>query len=213
MQTNSGFEILNRFFHLTADWFFDSSFQVKTRGEVPVRELKIPLELRNYARKYQATPYLILFKALKSIPLAAKEVVLVDLGCGKGRTLVAAGKLGFQKAIGVDISLPLLEQCQTNLEGLDSEIQTQFHLVRMDAARFQPPQDANVYFFFNPFTEEILYPIVRRILNQKKKQYFVVVNPIRKAVFSNCGLTPFAIETSWNPQFVVYLYETRDEAP
>lgn len=96
-----------------------------------------------------------------SLPPA--EVVLVDYGAGKGRVLAAAAAHPFRKVIGVEISESLTGIARQNLESMKHRRAAHTEVQCCDAASFRVPDDANVFFFFNPFIGATLSEVIRRI--------------------------------------------------
>ena len=113
---------------------------------------------------------------------------LVDYGCGKGKVLLEAIRAGGKQVTGVDINVSLLEESALNLQMRYPDFKGA-HLVRQDAVDFNPPKDANVFFFFNPFTEHVMTEVFLNIwhsYNQYPRQIFIVyVTPIHRYIFSD----------------------------
>ena len=67
-----------------------------------------------------------------------------------------------------------------------------------DATKYQIPSDAQVFYFFNPFGEDVLQEVIDNIkLNVKanpRKVYCLYLNPKYKAVFEKNGFEVFYIE-------------------
>lgn len=83
------------------------------------------------------------------------EFTFVDLGSGKGRTLLMASDYPFRRILGVEL-LPSLHQiAQENLSRYKSDSQRCFHLesVCADATAFALPAEPLVLYLFNPFLE------------------------------------------------------------
>src|SRR5579862_7191718 len=83
------------------------------------------------------------------------EFTFVDLGSGKGRTLLMASDYPFRRILGVEL-LPSLHQiAQENLSRYKSDSQRCFHLesVCADATAFALPTEPLVLYLFNPFLE------------------------------------------------------------
>jgi SAM-dependent methyltransferase len=112
---------------------------------------------------YSALEYEYLLWALPAIPFPAVEVVFVDYGAGKGRALAAAAAHPFRKVIGVEISEELVEIARDNLGRMKRRRAGRVEIHHSDAAAFAVPDDANVFFFFNPFGGATLARVVERI--------------------------------------------------
>jgi SAM-dependent methyltransferase len=83
------------------------------------------------------------------------DFVFIDLGSGKGRTLLMASAYPFRRIVGVEL-LPALHQiAEENLRNYRSESQQCFALesICADAAEFPFPAEPTVLYLFNPFPE------------------------------------------------------------
>jgi SAM-dependent methyltransferase len=134
------------------------------------------------------------------------EFTFVDLGSGKGRTLLMASDYPFRRIIGVEL-LPALHQiAQENLRQYKSDTQRCFALesICADAADFPLPEDPLVVYLFNPFPEAVLRQAVanlgRSVRAHPRAVYVLYHNPLlghvleESAVLRNLGGTDqFAI--------------------
>lgn len=94
-----------------------------------------------------------------------RDFTFIDLGSGKGRTLLMASDYPFRRIIGVEL-LPSLHQiAQENLRQYKSESQKCFALesICADATAFLLPADPLVIFLFNPFPESGMRQVVANL--------------------------------------------------
>jgi SAM-dependent methyltransferase len=112
---------------------------------------------------YSALEYPHILWALQAIPFPPADVVFVDYGAGKGRALAAAATHPFQKVIGVEISETLACTARRNLASMKHKRAAHVEFHCCDAASFPVPDDANVFFFFNPFIGATLREVIHRI--------------------------------------------------
>ena len=112
-------------------------------------------------RSYEPTPYAVLEKLARSGRIT-KESVLVDYGCGKGRVSLFLGFMCGCRGIGVDFSPAMCEAARENR--LRAAVKADVSFVCEAAERFDVPQDADRFYFFNPFSAETLRPVLARIL-------------------------------------------------
>jgi SAM-dependent methyltransferase len=94
-----------------------------------------------------------------------RDFAFVDLGSGKGRTLLMASDYPFRRIIGVEL-LPSLHQiAQENLRQYKSESQKCFALESIcgDATDFPLPGEPLVVFLFNPFGESGMRRVVMNL--------------------------------------------------
>ncbi len=125
---------------------------------------------------YEPTPYSVL-ERLAGRGLTSSASTLVDYGCGKGRvSFFLSAKTGC-RSIGVERDADTLRQALQNLESFSESfsesLSTSFSaasadpritLIRMPAEKYAVPEEADIFYFFNPFSEEILRAVIRRIL-------------------------------------------------
>lgn len=97
--------------------------------------------------------------------LDLRAFTFIDLGSGKGRTLLMASDYPFRRIIGVEL-LPSLHQiAQENLRQYKSQSQKSFALesICADATAFPLPADPLVIFLFNPFPESGMRQVVANL--------------------------------------------------
>jgi SAM-dependent methyltransferase len=84
------------------------------------------------------------------------DFVFIDLGSGKGRTLLMASDYPFRSILGVELLPALHQTARNNLANYKSESQKCFALesICADATQFIFPAEPTVLYLFNPFPEE-----------------------------------------------------------
>ena len=120
------------------------------------------------------------------------EFTFIDLGSGKGRTLLMASDYPFRRIMGVELLPSLNEIARQNLSRYRSESQKCFAIesICADATSFDPPQQALVIYLFNPFPESGL----RRSLANLRKSLTEHPRPIF-VLYSNPPLDSLLTET------------------
>ena len=151
---------------------------------------------------YQGASYYILFKVFNLLPTQLKSKPLIDYGCGKGRALFVAEQCGFTNLIGVDIAKELIENAKANqLIYSKKNNESTFSFLFEDATKYQIPNDAEVFYFFNPFGENILQLVINNIKESLKQNprtiYCIYLNPKYKEVFEFNGFKVFTTLKSW----------------
>ena len=137
--------------------------------------------------------------ALQEVPLDLHDFTFVDLGSGKGRTLLMASDYPFRRIVGVEL-LPVLHRiARENLGKYRSEAQRCFALepVCADAADFPFPGEPLVIFLFNPFPEAVLGRVVAKLEQSLRKNpravYVIYHNPLLEHVLAqNAALRKIA---------------------
>jgi SAM-dependent methyltransferase len=114
---------------------------------------------------YDAAPWSALRRSFKHLSLDFSRFTFVDMGCGKGRIVLAASAFPFARVIGVEFSPPLCRVAESNLatcRGLRRRAQTT-QIIECDATEFAVPSSPCVFFFYNPFSFEILETAIQNI--------------------------------------------------
>lgn len=138
-----------------------------------------------------------------------RNFVFIDLGSGKGRTLLMAADYPFRRIVGVEL-LPVLHQAaQENLGKYTSESQKCFALESIcgDAAEFIFPAEPILLYLFNPFPEAGLKRVIANLESSLKENprvaYVLYHNPQLEQVLS--GSDRF-IKIGGTHQYSMYEY-------
>ena len=134
------------------------------------------------------------------------DFTFVDLGSGKGRTLLMASDYPFRRIVGVELLVSLHQIAQENLRQYKSDTQRCFALesICADAAGFPLPDDPLVVYQFNPFPEPVLRQAVANLERSAREHpraiYVLYHNPLLAHVLEEsavlrkvCGTDQFAI--------------------
>ena len=141
---------------------FDKRFGTDTSTFVELGELEISGSNKRYGERYQPSPVHSLRQLLKRLDIRYEDFCFIDFGSGKGRTLLIAGEFPFKQVIGVEFSEILHRHGEQNIQRYPHRAATRVQSVHADATTFQPPPDALVAYFFNPFT----LPVLERVLDK-----------------------------------------------
>ena len=164
---------LSLFQEIKDNYFFDFYYNVETR----FRDGKTD-KLRSH---YAPTYYSVIKEAFNFIK-NKEELILIDVGCGKGKVLLVASDFGFKKIIGIDQSKKLLNICKKNINNYkDLKKRKQIiKLKQVDALKYIIKNE-NVFYFFDPFSDIILNKFLKKILlsykKNKRKIYIIFANP------------------------------------
>jgi SAM-dependent methyltransferase len=90
-----------------------------------------------------------------------KKNKLIDYGCGKGRVDFFMSYQTRCKSVGVEYDERIYKTAIENKQTAISASKTEFVLT--DARVYEVPEDADRFYFFNPFSVEILRGVFRRI--------------------------------------------------
>ncbi len=176
------------------EWKYEKQIKINTTQIKNLNTLTLCVDNHHSFNHYQAASYYILFKVLHSLPKHCKTLPFIDYGCGKGRALFVAEQCGFTKLIGIDIAKELIEQAQENVKHYvckNKNTNFLFHLE--DATTYDIPTQTAVFYFFNPFNQEVLLKVIQNIyqsiLINNRKIYCVYINPQHAQLFINKGFT------------------------
>lgn len=137
---------------------FDWQNGVETRGRVPPEELVgITPDARKEASAYAPTPIALIRRIIRRSRVDPAALTFIDIGCGKGRTLLVAAKYGFKAVIGVEADGALCETARKNLKSSTAQI------VHADAREFELPAGHLFLYFYDPFGGAVLEQVIRRV--------------------------------------------------
>jgi predicted RNA methylase len=118
------------------------------------------------------------------------DYTFVDLGCGKGRTLILAAEHGFRQVIGVERDPRLAGIARRNTRSLCADT-TPVSVVDGDVVDYEFPPVPAVVFLFNPFGADTLRAVVKnleRSLEQAPRPLFVAYfNAVHRDVLDDCA--------------------------
>lgn len=109
---------------------------------------------------YMPSSYKDIFSLLRGAKIGM-ESVMVDFGCGLGRVVFTAAYLGAKRSIGVEFNEELFRRAESNR--ITSRFLNKVSFVNQDASGFMIPDDANIFFFFNPFGSATMSDVIKRI--------------------------------------------------
>jgi SAM-dependent methyltransferase len=104
---------------------------------------------------YQPTDPGFFHQMVCSLKIDFPQFTFVDLGSGKGRTLLMAAEYPFDRIVGIELLPQLHKTAQENIAKFRSDAQRCFHLESRlgDATEFSFPPHPLVLYLFNPFPE------------------------------------------------------------
>ena len=139
---------------------------------------------------YQPTDPVIFHEMLAAVPVDVSGFTFIDLGSGKGRTLLMASEYPFQRIIGVELLPDLNRAACENLQVFKSEKQRCFSIESIggDAREFQFPPEPTVLYLFNPLPEAGLAAVIRRLeasaQNHPRAVIVLYHNPIHERLLA-----------------------------
>ena len=162
--------LLRAFREIRRDRSFDRKYGTDTSRVAKLRNLKISAPSRPWGRNYQASTIVAFTRAMKRIE-APDTRTLVDLGAGKGRVMMLAAELGVPEIHGAEFSPELCDILEENLRKFREKnpVEARFHIARCDAAEYEIPPEADLFYLFNPFDEPVLERVLDNIESSVKR--------------------------------------------
>ncbi len=141
---------------------YDFEYRVNTTWARP--SLSVRLREVFTRGKYQPSEPQLFHGIVDRLGIDYPRFTFVDLGSGKGRTLLMASDYPFQRIIGAEILPELHAIAERNVAGYRSEQQKCFQIETWqgDAREFPFPDEPLVIYLFNPFPEDILKEVLER---------------------------------------------------
>lgn len=133
---------------------WDTKLHIRTSGRDDSRA-------DNDHHPYEPTPYKVLERLTESEYISADNIV-IDYGCGKGRVGFYLHHMIGCKTIGLEYDEKICQQALYNLDCYGKKEGISF--LWENAAEYQI-EDADCFYFFNPFSVEILHSVMARILD------------------------------------------------
>jgi hypothetical protein len=137
---------------------------------------------------YQPTEPALFHEMLSGLPVDFSGFTFIDLGSGKGRTLLMASDYPFRRIIGVELLPALARAAQENLLQYRSESQKCFRLesIADDARHFVFPAEPIVLYLFNPLPVAGLAEVIANLevsVHANPRKIFVLYhNPLHEEV-------------------------------
>jgi SAM-dependent methyltransferase len=163
---------------------FDQEFGTDTDGLVPLWKLRIESPYREQGVRYQASEPDFIRAAIESLRIQPEEFVYVDIGSGKGRTLLVASEYPFRRVMGVEFSPELNAVATENIRKCRSPKRKcdDVSSICADAANWEFPADNTMFFLYNPFGEEVLRRMLENLktslAHNERDIYIVYSHPI-----------------------------------
>jgi SAM-dependent methyltransferase len=157
--------------------------------------------------RYQPSEPSLFHQILRALPVAPDGFTFIDLGSGKGRTLLMASDYAFRRIIGVEFLAELDAIARENIARYHSDRQKCFALESCagDARDFVFPDEPIVLYLFNPFPDYVLGSVItnlRHSLTEFPRPAFVIYhNLVHESVFSAYAWLQPVYRA---PQFAIY---------
>ncbi len=131
---------------------------------------------------------------LAALPVPPERFIFIDLGSGKGRTLLMASDYPFRRIIGLELLEELHQIAQQNIARYRGPAQKCFDIESLsgDARDSSLPVEPTVLYLFNPFPEHVMRAVLisleQSVAAYPREVYIIYHNPAHESVF---------VEQSW----------------
>jgi SAM-dependent methyltransferase len=191
--------------------YYETKFRIRTGFVIPTRQIDGDADALRHATDYFPSSYLILHEALLAAEVDYRNTTLVDYGCGFGRALLFASTVPFRRIIGVELSPSLSAAATANMSRFYHRLNKQkpdWVVVNSDARTFNIPDDANLFYFFNPFDASVLANVIDRIISSVRHAprtcTIIYANPLHEVVLRVRGLKKMHVQSA---DFAIYCLE------
>jgi len=157
--------------------------------------------------QYQASDPELFHEILQALPVSPDGFTFIDLGSGKGRTLLMASDYAFRRIIGIELLDELNQVAQRNIQQYGSARQRCFNIESFmaDARGFEFPREPLVLYLFNPFPKYVLCSVLRNLqlsFESSSRDLYVIYH---KLIYEDVLRSqPWLTELRRTHQFAVY---------
>jgi len=193
----------------------DIDFDIEHGVETTWATVSLRTRLREWLRgvQYQASEPQLFREILAAVPVPLDGYTFIDLGSGKGRTLLMASSYSFGRIIGVELLPELNAVAVQNIARYRAEEQKCFAIESRagNARQFEFPNEPTVLYLFNPFPEHVLESVLvnlRLSLLRTPRAFYLI--------YHNLVYEPLLDEQAWlrqvhrTHQYAVYKAGTSD---
>ena len=191
-----------RFSRALDGWMFDRRFGVDTCGYILRPSPSIRGSDPALGGPYDGTHRSHFRRVMRSLEIRYEEYAFVDFGSGKGRVLLLASEFPFRSIAGVEWSRELHDIAQRNIRRYRGpKVCDSIESICWDATQFEIPAGKAIFYFFNPFTDQILSRVldnIRRSFEEHPRDMVIVyMNPPRRDVFDGAGFLEKKVDKWW----------------
>lgn len=183
---------------------YDFDYHVNTTGAMVGWRDRL---LGEFLSAYQPTEPAAFHEMMQSLHIDFAQFTFIDLGSGKGRTLLMASDYPFHRIIGVELLPSLHRIAEENIRLYRSESRRCFSVQSLceNARRFEFPAEPAVLYLFNPLPEAALQEVTRRLADSLRKHprplFVIYHNALLEWVLAGEGML---VKTASADQYAVY---------
>lgn len=151
-----------------------------TAGTVGWRERLIG----TFRSAYQPTEPDAFKDMMAALPIDFREFTFIDVGSGKGRTLLMGSEYPFNRIVGVEIMPELNRVAEENIRRYQSPTQVcrQIECICVDAVEYSFPPEPLILYLFNPLPlaalTQVLCNLRSSLASAPRPVYIVYYNPL-----------------------------------
>lgn len=187
----------------------DIDFDFDHRVDTTWATVSLRTRLREWLSggQYQPSEPTAFHQMLAAIPASVKGFTFIDLGSGKGRTLLMASDYPFRRIIGAELLEELNVIAVQNIARYRNDQQKCFAIESRsgDARYFDFPPEPTVLYLFNPFPRHIWHELLANLHNSllaAPRPVFVIYhNPVHEDILA---AENWLHEVARTHQFVIY---------
>ena len=158
----------------------ESLFFAPTKGYLPLDSLTIESGNRAFGHDYRPSPRFVFEWAISAIPEDLGKFSFVDYGAGKGRVMLLASQHEFKTIGGMEFAAELHDAATMNIQQFPRSRMTcrNVECTLADAAYVGLPEDETIYYFYNPFSREVLAAVLEIITasyHERPRRLYVVL--------------------------------------
>lgn len=160
---------------------------------------------------YQPTEPALFEEIMAAIPLEEPSTFLfLDLGSGKGRTLLMASEYEFRRILGVELLPDLHQVAQENIRKFTSADQHCFNLesICLNAEEFNFPNEPTLLYLFHPFPAAVFEKVISNLevslVAAPRTMFVVYVNPLLETTLAK---SKHLKKMGGTHQYVIYAHE------
>jgi hypothetical protein len=177
------------------DASFDENRGVDTGGTTHLAGLMVDGPYRRFGTTHIASDPDEFANAVGSLDIEHKEFSFIDLGSGKGRSLVLALSYPFRRIVGVEFALELHRAAEANLARLaamGTDV-SRIELFHTDVTNFNFPDEPSVIYLYNPFEGPVMGKVVQRLLAARttnpRPTFILYANPLLEHSWIEAGFS------------------------
>jgi SAM-dependent methyltransferase len=151
---------------------------------------------------YQPTEPALFREMMATLPIDFREFTFIDIGSGKGRTLLMASEFPFRRIVGVELIPELNQAAEENVRAYRSGSDrpnsrpsvrpVQIETLCEDARQFVFPETSLVVYLFNPLPKEGLRQVTRNLEQSWQRMprsiWIVYHNPLLESVLMESAI-------------------------